>query len=261
MPSKTISPVQHHAHARSSSPENGPPSRSALRQKGPKCIGYPNGGNLADPFQSGFFAKVLKKSASSHPNNYASPFPGCVGSVDTFPIRVQKKDGYYSGKYKAYVAKVQLTITHMGAGFFSTPPPKAPTPRTVTKEVCYWMVAHISGIYPGAMSDVTIFRQSPPPLVGTQYVLGDKAYISLWRCLPPIKQNNARFTQAERSFWNAIHGHFRARVEQTIGWLKSWAIFRDRWRSASPIALEKAAIVIASLRNLYCFFDLPYQPE
>ena len=119
-------------------------------------------------------------------------FPNCVGSIDTFPVKVYAGNGLFAGKYKQSVVKFQLVVTNQG------------------------MVSYLSGPHRGRESDTTIYRQFPPPLLGNSYLLGDKAYISCPKVLPPVKNNNRRFTGVQRVKFNSRMGHWRSRVEQGI---------------------------------------------
>ena len=171
-----------------------------------------------------------------HVNNGLPHFPGCVGSVDTYPVKVYDGPHRYAPKYKAPVMKFQVATTNLG------------------------FVMFLSGPHIGSHSDTTIYRQFPPPLQGDHYLLGDKAYISVPKCVPPIKQNNARFPRSHRKEFNRIHGHYRARVEQCIGWIKRWGVLGGRWRTQDMESLGHCAHVIACLRNLACTFRIPYVP-
>lgn len=171
-----------------------------------------------------------------HRNNNIPHFPGALGSVDTFPIWVGDGPGRYAPKYKKPVLKFQIVSTHLG------------------------LVAHLTGPHLGSESDTTIFRMNPPPMVGGQYLLGDKAYISVPLCLAPLKINDAHFSRANRHLFNRLHGHYRARVEQTIRALKVWGCLAGRWRSSNFVLLKEVVIIIANLRSLMCCFKLPYPP-
>ena len=48
------------------------------------------------------------------PYNVASPFPGCVGFVDTFPIYAYAGENMYAPKYKSNVFKVQVVTNVLG---------------------------------------------------------------------------------------------------------------------------------------------------
>lgn len=171
-----------------------------------------------------------------HPNNGVQHFPGCLGSVDTYPVKVYDGHRRYAAKYKAPVMKFQVAITHLG------------------------FVMYLSGPHLGADSDTTIFRRFTPTLPSHAYVLGDKAYISLPKCLPPIKENNRRFPRLQRREFNRIHGHYRSRVEQCIGWMKRWAVLGGRWRSHDMEPLAQCAHLIACIRNINCTLRIPYIP-
>ena len=107
-------------------------------------------------------------------------------------MKVYAGDGLFAGKYKMSVVKFQLVCTNQG------------------------MVSYLSGPHKGRESDTTLFRLFPPPLRGRAYLLGDKAYVSCPRVLPPIKNNNRRFNGAQRTKFNVRLGHWRSRVEQAI---------------------------------------------
>lgn len=171
-----------------------------------------------------------------HPNNGVHHFPNCLGSVDTYPVKVYDGPRRYAPKYKAPVMKFQVATTHLG------------------------FVMYLSGPHVGADSDTKIFRDCTPPLPGQSYLLGDKAYISLPKCLPPIKQNNSRFPRLHRKEFNRIHGHYRSRVEQCIGWMKRWGVLGGRWRSHDMESLAHCAHLIACIRNLHCTIRIPYIP-
>jgi hypothetical protein len=164
-------------------------------------------------------------------------FPDCVGSVDTFPVKSYLKDGLYSGKYKMPVYKFQVVINHLG------------------------FVTQLVGPFKGAESDTTIFRSNAPDMPNGKHLFGDKAYVSVQYVLPPIKENNSRFTPAQREFFNKNLGHYRARVEQSIRMLKVWAVLGTRWRSKDTELLRKSAFIVASLRNMYCAEISAYDPD
>ena len=121
-------------------------------------------------------------------------------------------------------------------------------------------VAFVSGPHKGRESDTSLARAFPSPTPPGRYVLGDKAYVSVPRVLPPIKENNPHFTRLERKHYNALMGHYRSRVEQCIRGFKVWGCLAERWRSLDASLLKKAVIVIASLRSISTAFDLPYFP-
>ena len=91
-------------------------------------------------------------------------------------------------------------------------------------------ITQIDGPIPGATNDTVICRRHPPR-TGSKYLLGDKAYISNQRVVPPIKRNNRRFFAGQRHMYNKIHGHYRSRVEQIIRRVKVWGCINARWRS------------------------------
>jgi hypothetical protein len=162
------------------------------------------------------------------PGNHLPLFPDCVGSVDTFPVRAYQKSGMYSGKYKAPVFKFQVVISNLG------------------------FVTQIAGPFKGSGSDTTIYRENVPDLPPSTCILGDKAYISVEYVMPPIKENNRRYTKAQKENFNKRMGHYRSRVEQSIRMLKQWACLGARWRHKDEDLLRKCAFVVASLRNMYC---------
>ena len=57
-----------------------------------------------------------------HPNNQLPHFPGCVGSVDTYPVRVHGGPRRYAPKYKAPVMKLQVATSHLGFIMFISGP-------------------------------------------------------------------------------------------------------------------------------------------
>ena len=121
-------------------------------------------------------------------------------------------------------------------------------------------VSSICGAFPGASSDTTIYRRHPPPMHPWQYVLGDKAYVSVAHCLPPIKRSDPSFSRSQRNAFNGVMGHYRVRVEHGIGWLKCWGALGGRWRSRDMRLLSHCAFIIACIKNLHCCFRLPYMP-
>lgn len=171
-----------------------------------------------------------------HANNHLPHLPGCVGHIDTFPVRGWNTDGMYSGKYKAPVWKVQVVVNNLG------------------------QVAYVSGPHKGSMSDTRLARIFPSPTPPGRYLLGDKAYISIPGVLPPIKENDRHFSSSARKNYNAILGHYRSRVEQAIRMFKTWGCLSGRWRSHDAELLKRVVIVIASLRSISTSIYLPYYP-
>ena len=50
-----------------------------------------------------------------HPNNHIPHFPWyCLGSIDTFPIRVPRGRSRYQPKYSGNVVKFQAIVSHLG---------------------------------------------------------------------------------------------------------------------------------------------------
>ena len=93
-----------------------------------------------------------------------------------------------------------------------------------------------------------------------KYLLGDKAYQSVPQVIAPLKENQVGFTRRQKLYFNHLHGHFRARVEQGIRVLKVWGICRARWRSNNPTLLAEALRVVANFANLTRVYDVPYLP-
>lgn len=171
-----------------------------------------------------------------HPGNVIPFFPGCIGHVDTFPVRTYEGEGRYAPKYKSPVMKFQIVITNLG------------------------FVSFLSGPHHGSASDTTLCRTYPPALRMGQYLLGDKAYISVNGCLPPLKVNSTVLPRNKKKIFNKLHGHYRARVEQAIGWLKRWGVLGCRWRSHDMEMLGKCCHIICCIRNINCCYRLPYIP-
>ena len=172
-----------------------------------------------------------------HPHNHVPHFPGCVGHVDTFPVRAYQGPGLYSGKYGMPVYKFQVTCTNLGA------------------------IAEVSGPYKGAKNDTKIFRASQPQLPPGAYLLADKAYISVPHLLPPIKENNARYTMVEIEEFNRIHGHYRSRVEHCVRTFKAGGCLAERWRSHDTKKLHRAVKVLGNIRSMYVARRVPYPPH
>ena len=115
------------------------------------------------------------------------------GPVDTFPVWLWRADARYTKKYSRNVVKFQIVSTNLG------------------------MVALLSGPHRGAESDATIYRNYNDGLHAGKFLLGDKAYISCPGVIPPVKQNDQRFSRSERMAFNRTMSHYRTRVEATIG--------------------------------------------
>ena len=150
---------------------------------------------------------------------------------------VDKENRNYAPKYKNNVWKFQVVVNLLG------------------------QVSHISGPFFGRCSDTTIFRATNPYVPRGMYILGDKAYVSNPRVLPPIKESDRHVSAANRLLFNCRMGHYRSRVEHAIRWLKTWGITAGRWRCRKVHRLGHAVRVIASLRSIMTSIEVPYAPD
>ena len=142
---------------------------------------------------------------------------------NTWPIRDYAGTSHYSGNYKANVFKVKVLCSNLG------------------------FIADIAGPFPGASSDPTLYRLNPPSVPPGCYLLGDKAHVGIPTVVPPIKNNEGAFHNPDRDLFNSTHGHYRARVEQTIRVLKVWGCVAGRWRSHDLALLQDVLKVLAEM--------------
>ena len=172
-----------------------------------------------------------------HPNNSVPHFPThCIGSIDTFPVRVHRGRSRYQPKYAGNVCKFQATCSHLG------------------------MFCFLSGPHPGAMSDTTLARLYRPNYAayGLQscYWLADLAYISVPQMLPPFK--------GEQTEWEAeftrVHQFYRARVERSFADLHKFDIVRSPFRSSDLVFLKRCIFVLCGCLNVKRASSMPYNP-
>ena len=157
---------------------------------------------------------------------------GCVGIVDTFPVRVRRpkdsswQSAMYNGKYGTHVVKFQIIVDHFGVPMYVTGP-------------------HI-----GVDSDVSIWRTYGPVLNVGESMLADKAYVGTSDTIVPYKEPiNGSMTELERLF-NKAHGWFRVTVEHSIAEVKSYSICSSRFRGplcTSQSFLRDAIVVVSVL--------------
>ena len=108
---------------------------------------------------------------------------GCIGSVDTFPVFMQRPSNYieqrtlYSGKYKRHCMKVQIISDFSGRPMY------------------------VSGPHLGVRADIEIWRNDGPQLGANESVLGDKAYQGDPSIHTPYKNNpGAQISQRQKDF-------------------------------------------------------------
>jgi hypothetical protein len=170
-----------------------------------------------------------------HRNNVVPHFHSTVrGSWDTVPVWVLSAPHRYQPKYERNVVKYNVIVCHTGH------------------------IAYLSGGHPGAMSDTTLARSYIPPLLPTDTLLADLAYVSVPHCLTPIKKPNNGVLTNDQVEFNRIVQYYRARSEHSFGWMKNWQILNNRYRSHSLTLLNNAFVIIASLRNIIVSVRMPY---
>lgn len=68
------------------------------------------------------------------------------------------------------------------------------------------MAAQVVGPFRGAKSDTTLWRRYPCRLPPGKYLVGDKAYQSVWGVLSPIKVGAHGFTHTQMTHFNSVMG-------------------------------------------------------
>lgn len=108
-------------------------------------------------------------------------------------------------------------------------------------------------MYSGSIADITLWKTENPiaRMIPRERILGDKAYCTRdrdLRIIAPFKKPiRGRFTPEQRDF-NRIHRWYRASVEHLFGYLKKFAIIRDRYRG--KVNMESGLIKLRQIVNV-----------
>jgi len=77
-----------------------------------------------------------------------------------------------------------------------------------------------SGPHIGVRHDSRIYRESPPPLVPGERLLGDKAYVGHASLIAPFKRNPPRGLSRRKRAYNVLHSWYRVTIEHCFAYLK-----------------------------------------
>jgi hypothetical protein len=167
-----------------------------------------------------------------------------VGSIDTFPWRVQRRKGYmrqrilYAGKYKCHVLKFQAVIDNTGN----------------------WL--WFSGPHVGSSGDGSLWKDQRPPFLTQnpgEKTLGDKAYcgrifLNSLQVIAPIKKPPGGQRTRVQSAYNYVQAFYRVKVEHAFGYLKRFNILSDRYRGRLDAArIRKVRDIMKVLIHLTQF--------
>ena len=75
----------------------------------------------------------------------------------------------------------------------------------------------------------------------------------------PVKNLHGGLTPDEKEV-NRVFQFYRARCEHAFGWMKSFSILNDRYRSHDLQMLDQAFTIIANLRNIILAVRIAYAP-
>ena len=168
---------------------------------------------LAVPLSGVINQQWARRKQSENTREISNVFGNsCIGSVDTFPIKIYRpKDrvlqkATYSGKYKYHCFKIQAIADNGG--------------RPV----------YLSGPHVEVRADIDIWRLNGPELDANEYVLGDKAYVGAQGVSVPYKKPPGGDITAGQKDFNTIHSWCRVTVEHVFGQMKKFNILGTTYR-------------------------------